>query len=110
MEVDNIEMARQMVNHYTQNPPSIRQRNVYVQYSKYPKLERPESSPADSRSRQVNKSSRFFRRICRNILLYTNCYNIFVGAAFLTLKFFNPKKKFKKKSQIFQKKLCFKMF
>lgn len=52
MEVDNIEMARQMVNHYTQNPPSIRQRNVYVQYSKYPKLERPESSPADSRSRQ----------------------------------------------------------
>jgi hnRNP-L/PTB/hephaestus splicing factor len=52
MEVDNIEMARQMVNHYTQNPPSIRQRNVYVQYSKYPKLERPESSPGDSRSRQ----------------------------------------------------------
>lgn len=45
MELDNIEMARQIVSHYTQNPPNIRQRNVYVQYSNHKEL-KTDSSPA----------------------------------------------------------------
>lgn len=51
MELDNIEMARQIVTHYTQNPPNIRQRNVYVQYSNHKEL-KTDSSPAQQKMMQ----------------------------------------------------------
>lgn len=51
MELDNIEMARQIVSHYTQNPPNIRQRNVYVQYSNHKEL-KTDSSPAQQKMMQ----------------------------------------------------------
>ena len=44
IEVDNLEMAKQIVTHYTMNPPAIRQRTVYVQYSNHKEL-KTESNP-----------------------------------------------------------------
>ena len=38
MELDTIEYANHIVTHYTQNPPSIRQRTVYFQYSNHKEL------------------------------------------------------------------------
>ena len=38
MELDTIEYANHIVSHYTQNPPSIRQRTVYFQYSNHKEL------------------------------------------------------------------------
>lgn len=37
-------MAKQIVTHYTMNPPAIRQRTVYVQYSNHKEL-KTESNP-----------------------------------------------------------------
>lgn len=51
IELDNIDMARRIVAHYTQNPPNIRQRNVYVQYSNHKEL-KTDSSPQQQKMLQ----------------------------------------------------------
>jgi len=49
IEVDNLEMAKQIVTHYTMNPPAIRQRTVYVQYSNHKEL-KTESNPGQEKT------------------------------------------------------------
>lgn len=51
MELDTIEYANHIVTHYTQNPPSIRQRTVYFQYSNHKEL-KTDMSPGQQKIRQ----------------------------------------------------------
>ena len=48
--MDSIDAARRIVEHYTSNPPNIRQRTVFVQFSNHKEL-KTDSGPAQ----QVNQ-------------------------------------------------------
>jgi len=44
LEVDNIEMAREMAQYYLLNPPCIRQRTIHLQFSNHKQLSPPSSA------------------------------------------------------------------
>ena len=44
IEVDNLEMAREMAQYYLLNPPCIRQRTIHLQFSNHKQLSPPSSA------------------------------------------------------------------
>ena len=44
IEVDSIEMAREMAQYYLLNPPCIRQRTIHLQFSNHKQLSPPSSA------------------------------------------------------------------
>lgn len=53
LEVDNIEMAREMAQYYLLNPPCIRQRTIHLQFSNHKQLSPPSSALQEVSCQQV---------------------------------------------------------